>query len=161
MAQSELNGLFAMAELNYHGVFTRNPFSYTSGVKTMFNDVDFSSITYSECVNFFERFMHEDCKRLYYYELDISLIEGLILFQMMWNMLLLFFDAYGTDGIISVYMDHIGVGVDGWFDDEDNDDEVRESCIDGKNDDNIDELRNVEFEFSTDVVHMNITSIDH
>ncbi|CAH1436383.1 unnamed protein product [Lactuca virosa] len=70
------------------------------------------------------------------------------------------FDAYGTNGIISVYVDHIGVGVDGWFDDEDNDDDACESCIDGENEDNIDELRNVEFEINEDVVHMNRTSND-
>nr|KAJ0189816.1 hypothetical protein LSAT_V11C800398970 [Lactuca sativa] len=51
------------------------------------------------------------------------------------------FDAYGTDGVISVYVDHIVVGVDGWFDDEDNNDDEHESCIDGENEDNIDELR--------------------
>ncbi|CAI9274439.1 unnamed protein product [Lactuca saligna] len=67
------------------------------------------------------------------------------------------FDAYGTDGVISVYMDHIRVGVDGWLDDEDNE---HESCIDGENEDNIDELRNVAFEINEDVVHMNRTSND-
>ncbi|CAI9265896.1 unnamed protein product [Lactuca saligna] len=124
MAQSEPNGLFAMVELNYQGVFNRNPFSYTGGVKTIFNDVDFSSMTYSEFVTFCERFMHEEY------------------------------------GVISVYVDHIGVGVDGWHDDEDNDDDEHESCIDGENEDNIDELRNVAFEFNEDVVHMNRTSND-
>ncbi|CAI9285045.1 unnamed protein product [Lactuca saligna] len=124
MAQSEPNRLFAMVELNYQGVFIRNPFSYTGGVKTIFNDVDFSSMTYSEFVTFCERFMHEEY------------------------------------GVISVYVDHIGVGVDGWHDDEDNDDDEHESCIDGENEDNIDELRNVAFEFNEDVVHMNRTSND-
>ncbi|CAH1438130.1 unnamed protein product [Lactuca virosa] len=71
MTQSEPNGLFAMVELNYQWVFTRNPFFYIG------------------------------------------------------------------DGIIYVYVDHIGVGVDGWFDDEDNDDDGCESCIDGENEDNI------------------------
>nr|KAJ0193917.1 hypothetical protein LSAT_V11C800435760 [Lactuca sativa] len=81
--------------------------------------------------------------------------KGLIPFQMMWNILLFIFDAYGTDGVISVYVDHIGVGVDGWHDDDEH-----ESCIDGENEDNIDELRNVAFEFNEDVVHMNRTSND-
>ncbi|CAH1441075.1 unnamed protein product [Lactuca virosa] len=151
MAQSKPNGLFAMVELNYQGEFTRNHFSYTGGVKTMVNDVDFSFMTYSECVTFFEHFMHEDCKTLYYGEPGISLMQGHAAF---------IFDAYGTDGIIYVYVDHIGVGVDGWFDDEDNDDDGRDSCIDGENEDNIDELRNVELEFNDDVVHMNMTSND-
>nr|KAJ0209809.1 hypothetical protein LSAT_V11C400172910 [Lactuca sativa] len=70
------------------------------------------------------------------------------------------FDAYGTDGVISIYVDHIGVGVDGWLDDKDSDDEEHESCIDGENEDNIDELWNVSFEFNEDVVHMNRTSND-
>ena len=77
MAQSEPNGLFAMVELNYQGVFNRNPFSYTGGVKTIFNDVDFSSMTYSEFVTFCERFMHEECKKFYYCEPGNSLMEEL------------------------------------------------------------------------------------
>ncbi|CAH1454145.1 unnamed protein product [Lactuca virosa] len=120
MAQSEPNGLFAMVELNYQGVFTRNPFSYTGGVKTVFNDVDFSSMTYSECVTFFEHIIHEDCKKLYYCEPDISLMEGLNLISDDVEYVAFIFDAYGTDGVIFVYVDHIGVGVDEWVDDEDN-----------------------------------------
>ncbi|KAL7602969.1 hypothetical protein Lser_V15G16880 [Lactuca serriola] len=160
MAQSEPNGLFAMVELNYQGVFNRNPFSYTGGVKTIFNDVDFSSMTYFEFVTFCERFMHEDCKKFYYCEPYMSLMEGLNPISDDVEYSAFIFDAYGTDGIISVYVDHIGVGVDGWLDDEDNDDDEHESCIDGENEDNIDELRNVAFEFNEDVVHMNRTSND-
>ncbi|CAI9266735.1 unnamed protein product [Lactuca saligna] len=160
MAQSGPNGLFAMVELNYQGVFNRNPFSYTGGVKTIFNDVDFSSITYSEFVTFCERFMHEECKKFYYCEPDMSFMEGLNPISDDVEYSAFIFDAYGTDGVISVYVDHIRVGVDGWHDDEDNDDNEHESCIDGENEDNIDELRNVAFEFNEDVVHMNRTSND-
>ncbi|CAI9273426.1 unnamed protein product [Lactuca saligna] len=160
MAQSEPNGLFAMVELNYQGVFNRNPFSYNGGVKTMFTDVDFSSMTYHEFVNFFERFMHEECKHFYYCEPGNSLMEGLNSISNDVEYVAFIFYAYGTNGIISVYVDHIGVGVDGWLDDEDNDDDEHESCIDGENEDNIDELRNVAFEFNEDVVHMNRTSND-
>nr|KAJ0199436.1 hypothetical protein LSAT_V11C600338640 [Lactuca sativa] len=154
MAQSEPNGLFAMVELNYQGVFNRNPFSYTGGVKTIFNDVDFSSMTYSEFVTFCERFMHEECKKFYYCEPDMSFMEGL-------NPISDDVEYSAFNGVISVYVDHIGVGVDGWHDDEDNDDDEHESCIDGENEDNIDELRNVAFEFNEDVMHMNRTSNDH
>ncbi|CAI9262730.1 unnamed protein product [Lactuca saligna] len=160
MAQSEANGLFAMVALNYQGVFNRNPFSYTGGVKTIFNDVDFSSMTYSEFVTFCERFMHEECKKFYYCEPEMSFMEGLNPISDDVEYSAFIFYAYGTDGVISVYVDHIGVGVDGWHDDEDNDDDEHESCIDGENEDNIDELRNVAFEFNKDVVHMNKTSND-
>ncbi|CAI9279669.1 unnamed protein product [Lactuca saligna] len=161
MSQSKPNRLFPMMEVNYQGVFTRNPFSYTDGVKTMFNDVDFSSMTNSECVTFFEHFMHEDCKTLYYCEPGISLMERLNPISNDVEYATFIFYAYGTDGVIYVYVDHIGVGVDGWFDDEYNDDDQRESCIDGENEETIDELRNVEFEFNEDVVHMNRTTNDH
>ncbi|CAI9268545.1 unnamed protein product [Lactuca saligna] len=160
MAQLEPNGLFAMVELNYQGVFNRNPFSYTGGVKTIFNDVDFSSMTYSEFVTFCERFMHEECKKSYYCEPDMSFMEGLNPISDDVEYSAFIFDAYGTDGVISVYVEHIGVGVDGWHDDEDNDDDEHESCIDGENEENIDELRNVALEFNEDVVHMNRTSND-
>ncbi|CAH1423674.1 unnamed protein product [Lactuca virosa] len=160
MAQLEPNGLFAMVELNYQGVFNRNPFSYTGGVKTMFTDVDFSSMTYYEFVNFFKRFMHEECKKFYYCEPGNSLMEGFNPISDDVEYAAFIFDAYGTDGVISVYVDHTGVGVDGWLDDEDNDDDEHESCIDGENEDTIYELRNVAFEFNEDVVHMNRTSND-
>ncbi|CAI9276058.1 unnamed protein product [Lactuca saligna] len=160
MAQLESNGLFAMVELNYQGVFNRNPFSYSGGVKTIFNDVDFSSMTYSEFVTFCECFMHEECKKFYYCEPDMSFMEGLNPISDDVENSAFIFDAYGTDGVISVYVDHIGVGVDGWHDDEDNDDDEHESCIDGENEENIDELRNVALEFNEDVVHMNRTSND-
>ncbi|CAH1443453.1 unnamed protein product [Lactuca virosa] len=119
----------------------------------MFNDVDFSSMTYSEFVTFLEHFMHEECKKLYYCEPGNSLMEGLNPISDDVEYDAFIFYAYGTDGVISVYVDHIGVGVDGWFDDDE-----RESCIDGENEDNIDELRNVDFEFNEDTVHMNRTS---
>ncbi|CAH1436409.1 unnamed protein product [Lactuca virosa] len=155
MAQSEPNGVFAMVELNYLGVFNRNPFSYIGGVKTMFTDVDFSSMTYFEFVTLCEHFMHEECKKLYCCELSNSLMEGLNPISDDVEHAAFIFDAYATDGVISVYVDHIGVGVDGRFDDDE-----RESCIDGENEDNIDELSNIAFEFNEDVVHMNRTSND-
>nr|KAJ0192741.1 hypothetical protein LSAT_V11C800426100 [Lactuca sativa] len=115
----------------------------------------FSSMTYSEFVTFCERFMHEECKKFYYCEPDMSLMEGLNPISDDVEYSAFIFDAYGTDGVISVYVDHIGVGVDGWHDDDEH-----ESCIDGENEDNIDELRNVAFEFNEDVMHMNRTSND-
>ncbi|CAH1420373.1 unnamed protein product [Lactuca virosa] len=160
MAQSEPNGVFAMVELNYQGVFNRNPFSCTGGVKTIFNDVDFSSMTYYEFVTFCECFMHEECKKFYYCEPGNSLMEGLNPISDDVEYVAFIFYAYGTDGVIAVYVDHIGVGVDGWLDDEDNDDDEHESCIDGENEDSIDELRNVAFEINEDVVHVNRTSND-
>nr|KAJ0227772.1 hypothetical protein LSAT_V11C100021380 [Lactuca sativa] len=126
----------------------------------MFTDVDFSSMTYYEFVNFFERFMHEECKKFYYCEPGNSLMEGLNPISNDVEYVAFIFDAYGTDGVISVYVDHIGVGVDGWLNDDDNDVDEHESCIDGENEDNIDEVRNVAFEFNEVVVHMNRTSND-
>ncbi|CAI9265163.1 unnamed protein product [Lactuca saligna] len=116
-------------------------------------------MTYSEFVTFCERFMHEECKKFYYCEPDMSFMEGLNPISDDVEYSAFIFDAYGTDGVISVYVDH-RVGVDGWHDDEDNDDDEHESCIDGENEDNIDELRNVSFEFNEDVVHMSRTSND-
>ncbi|CAH1454104.1 unnamed protein product [Lactuca virosa] len=159
MEQPDPNGLFAMVELNYQGVFTRNLFSYTGGVKTMFNDVDFSSMTFSECVTFFERFMHEEVKKMYYCEPGLSPMDGLHPISDDVEFAAFIFDAYGTDGVIYVYIDHVGVGVDGWFDDEEADDD-HESCIDGENEDNIDELRNGNVEFNEDAVIMNRTLND-
>lgn len=69
MTQPNLDdGMFAIVELNYQGVFTCNPLSYFGGVKSTFNDVNFSTMTYSECVTYLERFMYDEIKTLYYYE---------------------------------------------------------------------------------------------
>ncbi|CAI9270212.1 unnamed protein product [Lactuca saligna] len=117
-------------------------------------------MTYYEFVTFCERFMHEECKKFYYCEPGNSLMEGINPISNDVEYVAFIFDAYGTDGVISVYVDHIGVGVDGWLDDEDNDDDEHEHCIDGENEDNIDELRKVAFEINEDVVYMNRTSND-
>nr|KAJ0196437.1 hypothetical protein LSAT_V11C700373310 [Lactuca sativa] len=70
----------------------------------------------------------------------------------MWNTLLFIFDAYRTYGIIYVYSELVGFGVDGWFVDDEEEDDNHESCIDGENRDNIDELRNGNVEFNEDVM---------
>ncbi|CAI9271265.1 unnamed protein product [Lactuca saligna] len=49
---------------------------------------------------------------------------------------------------------------DEWFDDNDNLNDEHESCTDGENEDNIDELRNVDIEFSEDAMIMKRTSND-
>lgn len=54
-----------MMELKYQVVFTRNHLSYTGGVKTIFDDLHLSDMTYSECLTFLERFMHEEYKKFY------------------------------------------------------------------------------------------------
>ncbi|CAI9291388.1 unnamed protein product [Lactuca saligna] len=133
MAQSEPNGLFAMVELNYQVVFNRNPFSYTGGVKTIFNDVDFSSMTYSEFVTFCERFMHEECKEFYYCEPDMSLMEGLNPISDDVEYSAFIFDAYGIDGVISVYVDHIGTLNDPFLSKLCVDDDDANNIVDGDN----------------------------
>ncbi|CAH1447772.1 unnamed protein product [Lactuca virosa] len=96
---------------------------------------------------------------MYYCEPGLSLMDRLNLISDDVEFTTFIFDAYGTDGVISVYIDHVGVGVDEWFDDEEGDDD-HESCIDGENEDNIYELRNGNVEFNDDVVIMNRTSND-
>ncbi|CAH1419145.1 unnamed protein product [Lactuca virosa] len=72
------------------------------------------------------------------------------------------FYAYGANSLISLYVDHDGQGIEDWFgseieDEEDGDD----SCINGgKNEDEIDNLRDVEVDFNDDVVIMNKTKGD-
>lgn len=52
------------------------------------------------------------------------------------------FYAYGTDGKIYVYVDHVGDGIEWWFNDEHNPYDDNDSCVDGvKNGENIDNLR--------------------
>ncbi|CAI9271152.1 unnamed protein product [Lactuca saligna] len=116
---------------------------------------------YYEFVTFCECFMYEECKKFYYCEPGNSLMEGLNPISNDVEYATFIFYAYGTYGVISVYVNHIGVGVDWWLDDEDNDDDdEHESCIDGENEYNIYELRKVAFEINEDVVHMNRTSND-
>ncbi|CAI9292680.1 unnamed protein product [Lactuca saligna] len=67
------------------------------------------------------------------------------------------FDDYGTNGKNFVYVDHVGSGIEGWFDDEENPKDEHESCIDGVDND---DLMDVEVEFNKDVVIMNKTYKD-
>ncbi|CAI9282509.1 unnamed protein product [Lactuca saligna] len=117
------NGHCPVVELNFKGVFLRNPFSYKLGKPLLYgiaaiaNDRDYASFI---------------------------------------------FDAYGSDGIIPIYVDRDGQRIEGWFgseieEEEDSDD----SCIDSsENEEEIENLRDVEMDFNDDEVIMNITKGD-
>ncbi|CAI9270804.1 unnamed protein product [Lactuca saligna] len=97
---------------------------------------------------------------MYYCEPCFSLVDGLNPISDDVEYTAFISDVYGKDDIIFVDIDHAGVGVDGWFDEDGEDNDDHESCIDGENEDNIDELSNGNVEFNEDVVIMNMTSND-
>ncbi|CAH1421544.1 unnamed protein product [Lactuca virosa] len=156
------NGIYPVVELNFKGVFLRNPFSYEPGMKFTFDDHDFSGMTYYECITFLERFMQESIKKLYYYKPDKPLLSGIAAIVNDGGYASFIFDVYETDGIVSLYVDRDGQGIEDRFgseieEEEDGDD----SCIDGgENDDEIENLRDVEMDFNDDEVTMNITEAD-
>ncbi|CAI9269015.1 unnamed protein product [Lactuca saligna] len=131
MTQSNLDdGMFAIVELNYQGVFTRNPLSYFRGVKSTFNDVNFSTMTYSECVTYLERFMYDEIKTLYYYEPKKSMTNG-----------------------IRPILNNVD-----YIDEEQNEDADNDPCADGV--ENGDNLKDVEVENDEDAIPMNRTYHD-
>jgi len=133
MGDANPNAVYPQVEINFQGVFVRHPFSY-EGTKFLFTDMDFAGMTYDECVTFLERFMQEDVKKLYYCEPYTELRLGLRPIANDCDYAGFIFDAYGTDGNISVYVDHFGDGLDEWFD-EVVDEEEHNSCVEGVEDD--------------------------
>ncbi|CAI9288092.1 unnamed protein product [Lactuca saligna] len=125
------DGLHPIVELNFKGVFLRNPFSYNHGINFTFNDHDFSRMTYGECVTFLERFMQESIKKLYYCEPGKPLISGITAIANDADYGGFIFQAYGTDGKICMYVDHDGQGIEDWFGSEIEEGDGDDSCIDG------------------------------
>ncbi|CAI9283856.1 unnamed protein product [Lactuca saligna] len=67
----------------------------------------------------------------------------------------------GPNGLfVIVELNYQGVFTHEWFDDDDNPNDEHESCIDGENKDNINDLRNMDVEFNKDAMIMNMTSND-
>lgn len=155
------DGLHPIVELNFKGVFLRNPFSYNHGINFTFNDHDFSGMTYSECITFLERFMQESIKKLYYCEPGKPLIYGITAIANDEDYGGFIFHAYGTDGKICMYVDHDGQGIEDWFGSEIEEEDGDDSCIDGgENEDEIDNLTDVDVDFNEDIVTMNRTKGD-
>ncbi|CAH1446980.1 unnamed protein product [Lactuca virosa] len=122
----------------------------------------FSGMAYSECITFLEWVMQESINKLYYCEPGKPLLYGITAIRNDGDYASFIFDAYGADGLTSLYVDHDGQGIEEWFgseieEEEDGDD----SCIDGgENEDEIDNLRDMEVDFNEDVVTMNRTKGD-
>ncbi|CAH1427134.1 unnamed protein product [Lactuca virosa] len=109
------NGLYPVVELNFKDVFIQNPFSYKHGMKFTFNDNDFSGMTYSEFITFLEWFKQKSIKKLYYYEPGKPLLYGITAILNDGDYASFIFYGYVTDGIISLYVDHYGQGIEDWF----------------------------------------------
>nr|KAJ0189842.1 hypothetical protein LSAT_V11C800419960 [Lactuca sativa] len=155
------DGLYPIVELNFKGVFLRNPFSYNHGINFTFNDHDFSGMTYGECITFLERFMQESIKKLYCCEPSKPLISGITAIANDEDYGGFIFHAYGTDDKICMYMDHDGQGIEDWFGSEIEEEDGDDSCIDGgENEDEIDNLTDVDVDFNEDIVTMNRTKGD-
>ncbi|CAH1435724.1 unnamed protein product [Lactuca virosa] len=125
------DGLHPIVELNFKGVFLKNPFSYNHGINFTFNDHDFSGMTYGECITFLERFMQESIKKLYYCEPCKPLISGITAIANDEDYGGFIFQAYETDGKICTYVDHDGQGIEDWFGSEIEEEDGDDSCIDG------------------------------
>ncbi|CAI9302980.1 unnamed protein product [Lactuca saligna] len=129
MSTSNPNATFPIVKLNFKGVFIRRPLSYTN-----------------------------DCKKLYYYERGAPLLNGLTPISNEMEYAGFIFDAYGTHGQISLYVDHIGDGINDMFESEGAHDD-HDSCISGGNDE-IGPLRDVIVDFNEEIVTMNRTCND-
>ncbi|CAH1438596.1 unnamed protein product [Lactuca virosa] len=110
-------GLYCIVELNYNGVpvFFRHHFSYANDFTYTIDDNDFARLTYSKFVTRLECYMQEEFKKVYYYESDKTLPEGIRPIANDVHYASFIFDAYGTYGKIYVYVDHYGVEIEQWF----------------------------------------------
>ncbi|CAI9285633.1 unnamed protein product [Lactuca saligna] len=127
-------------------------------MKFTFTYHDFSGMAHSECITFLECFMQLDCKKLYYSEPGAPLLSVCMLISNEMEYAGFIFDAYGTNGQISIYVDHIGDGIDDMFGSERGDDD-HDSCISGW-DGGIGTLRDVIMDFNEEIVAMNKTCKD-
>lgn len=78
MENLNVNGVYAKVELNHNGSFVQHPFSYANGFTLTIDDHDFVGMDYSKCVIWLERFMQEECKKLYYSKLDKTLLDKIL-----------------------------------------------------------------------------------
>ncbi|CAI9297318.1 unnamed protein product [Lactuca saligna] len=151
-------GLYFIVELNYNKVFVCHPFSYANGFTKTIDNNDFSSFFYSEFVTRIQGYMQEEFKKVYYYEPDETLVEGLCLIANDVHYVGFIFDAYRTDGNLFVYIDHSGVVIEQWFGDELNERDDRDSCImGGDNEDELDNLIDTGVDSTSKIVIINRT----
>ncbi|CAI9288054.1 unnamed protein product [Lactuca saligna] len=97
--------------------------------------------------------MQLDCKKIYYCESGASILSGLMPISNEMEYTGFIFDAYGTNGQISLYVDHSGDGIEDMFESKGGDDD-HDSCISG-GDDDIGTLRDVKVDFNEEIVTMN------
>ncbi|CAH1414682.1 unnamed protein product [Lactuca virosa] len=102
--------------------------------------------------------MQLECKKLYYCEPGAPLLSDLMPISNEMEYGCFIFDAYGTDGQISLCVDHISDGIDDMFESEGGDDD-HDSCISG-GDDDIGILMDVTLDFNKEIVAMNRTCND-
>nr|KAJ0199881.1 hypothetical protein LSAT_V11C600308540 [Lactuca sativa] len=86
------------------------PFCYSYDVHHVFENIDFVGMSYNEFVGFLERFTQDKCEKLYYYQPDLQIPEGLTFISN--ELYQEFIDIAYRSGIqVLVYMDHFGTTV--------------------------------------------------
>ncbi|CAI9270157.1 unnamed protein product [Lactuca saligna] len=114
-------------------------------------------MTYSECITIVEHFRQESIKKLCYYEPDMPLLVGLTVIANEGDYVGFIFYAYGTHGIISLYVNHDSQGIEDWFGSDIEEEYSDDSCIDGgENEDEIDNLRDV----LSSIIHIFVLTLD-
>ncbi|CAI9286887.1 unnamed protein product [Lactuca saligna] len=69
--------VFVSIKVHFQYVFINKPFCYSDGIHHVFENIDFAGMTYKEFVGFLERFTQEKCEKVYCYQLDLEIPEGL------------------------------------------------------------------------------------
>ncbi|CAH1428932.1 unnamed protein product [Lactuca virosa] len=84
-------------------------------------------------------------QNLFSYNHGKPLLSGIIAIRNDGEYATFVFYAYGVDGLVSLYVDHDGKGIEDWFASQIEEEEGDDSYIDGgENEDEIDNLRDVE-----------------
>ncbi|CAI9277376.1 unnamed protein product [Lactuca saligna] len=107
-----------------------------------------------ECITFLKWFMQESIEKLYYHKSSKPLLSGITANANEEDYAYFIFDAYETDGIIFLYVDHDGQGIENWFGSDIEEEDG------GENKDEIDNLRDVEVYINEDIIIMNKTHGD-
>lgn len=121
MANNLPDPVYFKVRLHYNGTFVRHPCSYAEGESYLFTDFDFAAMNLHACGSWLERFTGSPCEGLFYCIPNKPLSTGIRPIE---NDLdyAQFLDeateAYESNMVISLYMDHTGSGLEEWFDED-------------------------------------------
>ncbi|GJU20343.1 hypothetical protein Tco_1153685 [Tanacetum coccineum] len=96
----------AVVDVNYGGVFLKNPLRYSLGVVKNIGHIDIQRMEFNDLIEFVEKITRSKCKGLYYCVPKKSLDDGLTVIKCDLDIYRLLDHAVSNGGHIGLYIDH-------------------------------------------------------